>query len=598
MKTLNKQYLKKILACIMVKLSKKRIVSGIVIVCLLLTIIPITAFMASAVISTEQYITFSSNGEFSLRTSNNSKNWDGVLEYSTDLSSWSVWGGTTALSSSNGKLYLRGEDNTKITGSSNRNGWKLTPVTEGIGISCTGNIMTLLDHSPLSFNITADYYAFAYMFYNCTALISAPELPATKLSNNCYQNMFEGCISLTDAPALPAEKLAESCYENMFKDCTALTVAPELPAEELAKNCYENMFEGCISLNVAPALPAITLAESCYENMFKDCVTLITPPELPATILESSCYYGMFKNCTKLTAAPSLSATELAYGCYKYMFDGCISLTVAPALSAITLAESCYENMFKDCVSLSVAPTLPASDLSPRCYYGMFYGCEVLNSPPIMNATGLAESCYSNMFYGCKSLTKAPALPATILAEQCYRSMFQGCTSLIKAPTLSATTMTTYCYESMFKNCSNLTVVPELPATDLAEYCYQYMFQDTGIKLSDTKNGKYTKEWYLPTEATTSAMALESNGKTWNKNMFYLTDGTFTGPPKVGTVYYQYVNIDMDINGDLKIDEADLIAIKQDLLGLKSYSIDVNDDGVEDVKDLVRFSKYLDAINE
>ena len=34
------------------------------------------------------------------------------------------------------------------------------------------------------------------MFQGCTSLVNAPELPATTLSNYCYQNMFYGCTSL------------------------------------------------------------------------------------------------------------------------------------------------------------------------------------------------------------------------------------------------------------------------------------------------------------------------------------------------------------------------------------------------------------------
>lgn len=34
------------------------------------------------------------------------------------------------------------------------------------------------------------------------------------------------------------------CYHSMFYGCTGLTTAPELPATTLANNCYENMFTG------------------------------------------------------------------------------------------------------------------------------------------------------------------------------------------------------------------------------------------------------------------------------------------------------------------------------------------------------------------
>ena len=56
------------------------------------------------------------------------------------------------------------------------------------------------------------------MFYGCTSLINAPELPATNLAKYCYQSMFNGCTSLIEAPSkLPAITLTEYCYSSMFE---------------------------------------------------------------------------------------------------------------------------------------------------------------------------------------------------------------------------------------------------------------------------------------------------------------------------------------------------------------------------------------------
>jgi len=45
--------------------------------------------------------------------------------------------------------------------------------------------------------------------------------------------MFYGCTSLTEAPELPAINLSANCYEGMFRNCKALTKPPKLPATEL-----------------------------------------------------------------------------------------------------------------------------------------------------------------------------------------------------------------------------------------------------------------------------------------------------------------------------------------------------------------------------
>ncbi len=137
------------------------------------------------------------------------------------------------------------------------------------------------------------------------------EAPTT-LADNCYSYMFYGCTSLTTAPELPATTLNAYSYYHMFRDCTSLTTAPELPATILANSCYNTMFYGCTSLTTAPELPATILANSCYFSMFYGCTSLTTAPELPATILEGSCYRQMFQNCTSF----KVSATNT--GSYIY----------------------------------------------------------------------------------------------------------------------------------------------------------------------------------------------------------------------------------------------------------------------------------------
>ena len=213
------------------------------------------------------------------------------------------------------------------------------------------------------------------MFYDCTSLTTAPELPATTLAQYCYQYMFYGCTSLTTAPELPATTLTERCYRNMFGGCSSLTTAPELPATTLASYCYSYMFGACTSLTTAPELPAMTLAYYCYDSMFYGCTSLTTAPELPATTLDNYCYYQMFKGCTSLTTAPSiLPATTLPSYCYYQMFRDCSSLTTTPELPAMTLAQSCYELMFKDCSNLNKI-TMLATDISAtECLFGWVNG--------------------------------------------------------------------------------------------------------------------------------------------------------------------------------------------------------------------------------
>ena len=285
----------------------------------------------------------------------NGANWNGTVEWTDGVQPWAVWDGST-LTASDGVLYLRGTNNTHFASStSSYTQFSLT----GIVISCRGNIETLLDYDTVAIgqHPVMDNYCFCRLFYGCTALATAPALPATDLSEYCYYMMFYGCGSLISAPTLPATTLKRGCYNTMFYNCYNLTSAPALPATTLAVNCYYHMFYLCKGLTSAPALPATTLASSCYSGMFTSCAALTSAPALPATTLASNCYDSMFFSCGSLTSAPALPATTLASGCYYSMFQSCSKLESVPALPATTLATDCYYNMFRSCSRIKISET-------------------------------------------------------------------------------------------------------------------------------------------------------------------------------------------------------------------------------------------------
>ena len=205
-------------------------------------------------------------------------------------------------------------------------------------VACSGNVMSLrLDDDGKVQGLAEN--CFQYMFYGCTNLTKAPELPETELVDRCYYQMFFGCTNLTEAPELPATNLADNCYYNMFNGCTNLTKAPELPATNLANSCYYSMFNRCTNLTKAPELPATTLAGSCYNNMFYGCTSLTELPALPATTLASSCYNYMFNGCTNICISDETGT-----------FDG-ITYSAEyriPTTGEGTSAYNALNNMFKD----------------------------------------------------------------------------------------------------------------------------------------------------------------------------------------------------------------------------------------------------------
>lgn len=343
------------------------------------------------------------------------------LEYSTDGSSWSDYSSPITLANVGDKVYFRGDNTYMSTSSTNSR------------FSCSkncyiyGNIMSLLSRNNYATTTTlTSTYTFRKLFYNNTMIFSHPTkklaLPATTLTNNCYQTMFQGCTRISSAPELPATSLTNSCYYYMFDGCSGLTSTPTLPATTLANNCYQYMFRGCTGLTTTPSLPATMLTNSCYQSMFQGCTGLISITSLPATTVDEYCYDNMFQGCTSLTYVPDLPATTLATNCYSNMFDGCTSLTVAPKLPATSLASSCYISMFHGCTNLTSAPTLSATILAGSCYEKMFQDCINLTTAPDLPAPTLVTSCYSSMFNGCSSLNRIKCLATNITATNCTKN--------------------------------------------------------------------------------------------------------------------------------------------------------------------------------
>ena len=320
-----------------------------------------TTLGGKAELDTRPYLTFTAEGAQTFKMKKYYGYTISGLQYSVNEGEWKnvVADEEVSFGGTNSTLRLRG---TNIYGTaSSTSEYSTITFDPYVNVSCTGDIRTLLDYKNYK-TVDTKNARFCNLFKNCTALTSAPDLPATTLASCCYGAMFFLCTNLVNAPALPAETLADECYSAMFFGCKNLVNAPALPAEALAKSCYNAMFQTCTSLTSAPKLPAKTLAYGCYMTMFYGCTSLTSAPELPATTLKESCYYGMFRSCTDLKTAPTLSATTLENACYGTMFKDCSNLETAPVLPAETLKDNCYSEMFAGCKKLSSVTMSAPSD--------------------------------------------------------------------------------------------------------------------------------------------------------------------------------------------------------------------------------------------
>ena len=233
-----------------------------------------------------------------------------------------------------------------------------------------GNVMSMVTPAGSEFKDNTAFtanYALAGLFYK-------PSGYSNKIISHPTKKLL-----------LPATTLTDYCYDNLFNGCSILDAGPEiLPATALTASCYYGMFKGCKKLKKAPTISATQMVGSAAcRQMFYQCEALTTAPALNVTSINSNCYQQMFYGCTSLTTAPEkLPAENLYNQCYASMFQGCTSLATVSAnmLPAETLNSNCYNQMFRDCTSLTSAPELPALTANvSNCYRQMFYGCTNLN---------------------------------------------------------------------------------------------------------------------------------------------------------------------------------------------------------------------------
>lgn len=151
------------------------------------------------------------------------------------------------------------------------NPYRNNPITSTARHNVYGNIMSLLYVDYATATTISKIQVFNGLFKGDSGLISAENLvlPATTLDYSCYGSMFYNCTNLVTAPELPATTLYTNCYAYMFQNCTSLTTAPVLPALTLVNSCYYFMFDGCTNLNYVKCLATDISANLCVDKWLK-----------------------------------------------------------------------------------------------------------------------------------------------------------------------------------------------------------------------------------------------------------------------------------------------------------------------------------------
>ena len=109
--------------------------------------------------------------------------------------------------------------------------WEAYAVGEVIDLPSTGDLVYLA--AGEGGNETFGSSSTAYHKFVINGLVAASgditslrrfDLEQTKLAANCYASMFYRCTGLTSAPELPATALADHCYYYMFCGCAKLSL--------------------------------------------------------------------------------------------------------------------------------------------------------------------------------------------------------------------------------------------------------------------------------------------------------------------------------------------------------------------------------------
>ncbi len=253
-------------------------------------------------------------------------------------------------------------------------------------------------------------YAFAY----CTSLTSVT-IPDSVTSID--RVAFEGCTSLKSV-TIPNSVTSIGAWA--FRDCTSLT---RVTIPDSVTSIGERAFLGCTSLTSVTIPDSVT---SIGGSAFKDCTSL-TSVTIPDSV--TSIGVGAFASCTSLTgiwvAEGSSHYASDAFGVLfnkdkttlvqcpgaisgsyaipdsvtiigEYAFDGCTSLTSVTIPNSVT---SIGEYAFAYCTSLT-SVTIPDSVTSIGGW--AFYNCTSLTSVTIPNSV---TSIYWGAFGDCTSLT-------------------------------------------------------------------------------------------------------------------------------------------------------------------------------------------------
>jgi len=216
------------------------------------------------------------------------------------------------------------------------------------------------------------------LFFNCSSLISLPDISKWNIFNskvnNDYLSFLSDLIFYDENERQyifeTLSKILENKYENdiYLKDLDyKCFYRKSYKIEELAK-FFKNrftingLFAGCSSLKELPNISKWDIQNvKDIGSMFTGCTSLITLPDISIwntkNIINMN---GLFLNCSSLKSLPDISKWNINnVNDISFMFNSCLSLESLPDISHWNIANvNNISGLFYDCSSLKYLPDI------------------------------------------------------------------------------------------------------------------------------------------------------------------------------------------------------------------------------------------------
>ena len=287
----------------------------------------------------------------------------------------------------------------------------------------------------------------SYMFYECSSLISLPDicnLDTSKITNMKF--LFTKCDSLSNISDI--SKWDTSKVEDMqglFGLCSSLEALPDISKWDISKvKNLSDIFASCYSLKSLPDLSKWNTSNAESMNfIFSKCHSLINLPDISTwNISNAISLNGFFSTCSSLKKLPDISKWDISkVKSLGRFFGDCSLLEDLPDISKWNTSNIInMSGLFENCCSLTCLPDISNWDTSKvENMCGLFHRCSKLLSLPDISKWNISN-CFdlNSLFARCSSIKNIPDISKWNTSRvETINYIFAECSSLIELPDLS-----------------------------------------------------------------------------------------------------------------------------------------------------------------